>query len=87
MRQNLFNVPTICGSKRKENMTDSKNSKGGDIMYAALVSPGMKLLEPCIQQHCYDGFVPKGGGHCINDGNNPALRNTCSTGYIPGVLP
>ena len=56
-------------------------------MYAALVSPGMKLLEPCIQQHCYDGFVPKGGGHCINDGNNPALRNTCATGYIPGVLP
>lgn len=30
-------------------------------MYAALISSGMKLLEPCIQQHCYDGFVPKGG--------------------------
>ena len=55
------------------------------MMYAALISSGVGMITPC-GDHCFGpGYVPKGGGHCSN-GNNPGLRNTCSTGYIPGVL-
>ncbi|MBU7047449.1 MAG: hypothetical protein HXS54_13530 [Theionarchaea archaeon] len=54
-------------------------------MYAVLISVGMNIAEPCLA-HCFGGYVPKAGGHC-SDGNNPSLRNTCSMGYIPGVLP
>jgi len=54
-------------------------------MYAALISPGMNMVDPC-GLHCFGGYIPKKGGHCSN-GENPGLRNTCSTGYIPGVLP
>lgn len=54
-------------------------------MYATLISPGMKMLDLC-ELHCFGGYVPKKGGHCSH-GDNPGLRNTCGTGYIPGVIP